>query len=48
MAKKCDGCGKKLMFLEGNVYIPPTGSNSKRGVYCRKCYNKKVKEETNL
>jgi len=42
MAKKCDGCGKKLMFLEGNVYIPPTGSNSKRGVY------KKVKEETNL
>ena len=48
MAEKCDGYGKELMFLEGNIHISPAGSDSKRGLYCRKCYNKKVKEETNL
>ena len=41
MAEKCDGYGKELMFLEGNIYIRPAGSDSKRGFYCRKCYNKK-------
>ena len=44
MAEKCDGCGKDLLFLEETIYIPPNGSKSKRGVYCEKCYNKKLRE----
>jgi hypothetical protein len=48
MVEKCDGYGKELIFLEGNICIPPAGSDSKRGLYCRKCYYKKVKEKINL
>ena len=48
MVEKCDGYGKELMFLEGNIYIPPAGSDSKRGLYCRKYYDKKVKVKINL
>ena len=48
MVEKCDGYGKELMFLEGNIYIPPAESDSKGGLYCGKCYNKKVKVKINL
>ena len=41
MVEKCDGCGKELWFLEGNIYIPSDGDGSKREIYCRKCYDKK-------
>ncbi|UCF12051.1 MAG: hypothetical protein JSW06_08415 [Thermoplasmatales archaeon] len=44
MVEKCDGCGKDLLFLEGTIYIPPNGSKFKRGIYCKKCYNKKLRE----
>ena len=43
MVEKCDGCGKELWFLEGNIYILPDGDGSKRELYCRKCYDKKTK-----
>ena len=46
MAEKCEGCGKELMFLEGNIYIPPDSNGSKRELYCRKYYNKKTKKRT--
>ena len=48
IAEKCDECGKKLWFLEGNIYISPDGDKSKRELYCRKCYDKKTKERTHL